>query len=269
MKKYYINGQANESEALSLDELKSKGLLPSDYVWFEGLDDWKLVAEIEELEPFVKKVTTPPPFPQQNQIVSANSELEKFEEITEPIILSDSSKTQTFKELEYDIPNWIKRLHLISTISTWFILMFSLSEFSDRIPLLHNTLIEVIIIIVIFFLAPIISSIPIDVIFNMRVPVKYQNKNILFILYWKTLYYGEWSIWGYIVFFYAIIWSPLSEPIENYIEPLLQNYLSYDQIENVSSFILLIVSLILSVILLFTSFYIIEKVQQFQKKRKG
>jgi len=55
MKKYFINGQTNESDALSFEELKSMGLTGDDYVWFDGLDDWKTVAEIEELRKLVKK----------------------------------------------------------------------------------------------------------------------------------------------------------------------------------------------------------------------
>lgn len=62
MKKYYINGQTNESEALSLEDIQAKGLKTSDYVWFAGLPEWKPVEEVEELKPFIKKVVVPPPF---------------------------------------------------------------------------------------------------------------------------------------------------------------------------------------------------------------
>ena len=54
MKKYYINGQVNESDALSFEELKSKGLKASDFVWFEGLDDWKPATQIEEMASLIK-----------------------------------------------------------------------------------------------------------------------------------------------------------------------------------------------------------------------
>lgn len=53
MKKYYLNG--NERDALSFEELQAKALQTTDYVWFEGLDDWKKIEEIEELQKLIKK----------------------------------------------------------------------------------------------------------------------------------------------------------------------------------------------------------------------
>ncbi len=63
MRKYYINGNTNESDAFSFEQLKANGLKATDSVWFEGLDAWKPVFEIEELIPLIKKALVPPPFP--------------------------------------------------------------------------------------------------------------------------------------------------------------------------------------------------------------
>jgi len=62
MKKYFLNGKTNESESHSLTDLQILGLQESDFVWFEGLDNWKPVGDIEELDPYIKKKVVPPPF---------------------------------------------------------------------------------------------------------------------------------------------------------------------------------------------------------------
>jgi len=62
MEKYFLNGKTNESESHSLTDLQILGLQESDFVWFEGLDTWKPVGEIEELQPYIKRKVVPPPF---------------------------------------------------------------------------------------------------------------------------------------------------------------------------------------------------------------
>jgi len=62
MKKYFLNGKTNESESHSLTDLQILGFQESDFIWFEGLDTWKPVGEIEELQPYIKEKVVPPPF---------------------------------------------------------------------------------------------------------------------------------------------------------------------------------------------------------------
>ena len=57
MKKYFLNGKTNESESHSLTDLQILGLQESDFVWFEGLDTWKPVGDIEELKPYIRRET--------------------------------------------------------------------------------------------------------------------------------------------------------------------------------------------------------------------
>jgi len=62
MKRYFLNGKTNESESHSLTDLQILGLQESDFVWFEGLDAWEPVGDIEELESYIKRKVVPPSF---------------------------------------------------------------------------------------------------------------------------------------------------------------------------------------------------------------
>jgi hypothetical protein len=85
MKKYYINGAANESDAFSIEDLQTKGLKATDYIWFEGLTDWTPVTSVEELVPFLSVSDTiteietktsstiiPPPFNKDHMRIACN-----------------------------------------------------------------------------------------------------------------------------------------------------------------------------------------------------
>lgn len=80
IKKYYLNGQTTENYALSLEQIQNNGLLASDYVWFEGLSEWTLVEQIDELKPFIKKTIVPPPF--QTKPNTQNPNQAKTESVT-------------------------------------------------------------------------------------------------------------------------------------------------------------------------------------------
>jgi len=58
MKRYFLNRKTNESESHSLTDLQILGLQESDFVWFEGLDAWEPVGDIEELKPHIRAETT-------------------------------------------------------------------------------------------------------------------------------------------------------------------------------------------------------------------
>lgn len=61
MKKYFLHNGTEQLGPFSIEELKGKNVSKETPVWFEGLDKWKIMDEIEELKDiFVMK--TPPPF---------------------------------------------------------------------------------------------------------------------------------------------------------------------------------------------------------------
>lgn len=66
MKKYFIEIDGKQSEALTLEELKDKNILKTTLVWYEGLEDWTKAGTVIELDflfvnvpPALKKVASP------------------------------------------------------------------------------------------------------------------------------------------------------------------------------------------------------------------
>lgn len=68
-----------------LEQLKLQSLNKETPVWYEGLKDWLMAGNVDELkEIFIPKVT-PPPFPKtfQKNVVARNEILNSFSEATE------------------------------------------------------------------------------------------------------------------------------------------------------------------------------------------
>lgn len=59
MKKYYIEINGQQSEALSFEELKNQNISKDTLIWFEGLADWSKAGSIDELAELFKNI--PPP----------------------------------------------------------------------------------------------------------------------------------------------------------------------------------------------------------------
>jgi len=59
MKKYYYTDGVNDFGPFTLDELKGKPITKDTYVWFEGLAEWVLAADVQELYELFS--STPPP----------------------------------------------------------------------------------------------------------------------------------------------------------------------------------------------------------------
>lgn len=62
MKQFYIFFENQQIGPLTFDDLKSRKITNETLVWFEGMEDWKKAAEIDELKVFFLSV--PPPIPQ-------------------------------------------------------------------------------------------------------------------------------------------------------------------------------------------------------------
>jgi len=72
MKKYYIEINGQQSEALSFDDLRNKHITKDTLIWFEGLADWSKAGSIAELDGFFTSVPPslhkpiPPPLKQED-----------------------------------------------------------------------------------------------------------------------------------------------------------------------------------------------------------
>jgi hypothetical protein len=62
MRQYYIHDGVQQVGPLNVDELKEKQIAKSTLVWYEGLTNWTVASEVEELKDFFK-VDVPPPAP--------------------------------------------------------------------------------------------------------------------------------------------------------------------------------------------------------------
>lgn len=60
MKKYFLNDGSQQTGPFDIEELKSKKLNRDTPVWFEGLDEWTTIGNVEELKEVI--AVTPPPF---------------------------------------------------------------------------------------------------------------------------------------------------------------------------------------------------------------
>jgi hypothetical protein len=59
MREYYISNGTNQLGPYNLEDLKRQNITPNTLVWYEGLEEWKKINEVEELKEFVNKL--PPP----------------------------------------------------------------------------------------------------------------------------------------------------------------------------------------------------------------
>lgn len=58
---YWINHNGVQSGPVDLDALKEMGLTSAAYVWHEGLDDWKKITQLPELQGLYEMVSEPVP----------------------------------------------------------------------------------------------------------------------------------------------------------------------------------------------------------------
>lgn len=61
MKKFHIAIDGKQIGPLSIDDLKTYNLSPSTKIWYEGLESWVNISDVEELKSLVN--SSPPPLP--------------------------------------------------------------------------------------------------------------------------------------------------------------------------------------------------------------
>jgi len=61
MKKYFIHNGTEQQGPFSLDDLKIKNINRNTSIWYDGLSDWTIADNIEELKELIND-STPPPF---------------------------------------------------------------------------------------------------------------------------------------------------------------------------------------------------------------
>jgi hypothetical protein len=85
MRQYYIYDGQMKKGPFDLDQLKLQSLNKDTPVWYEGLKDWLMAGNVDELKEFFILKATPPPFQKtfQKNITARNEILNSFTEATE------------------------------------------------------------------------------------------------------------------------------------------------------------------------------------------
>lgn len=60
MKKFYLHGDSGQQGPFDLEELKSKNIIKTTPIWYDGLTEWTTAENVEELKDLFS--ITPPPF---------------------------------------------------------------------------------------------------------------------------------------------------------------------------------------------------------------
>ena len=68
-KNYFLNKNGEQEGPFCLEELASKNLKNSDYIWTEGMDKWVTAGTVKELKAILK--CSPPPPPVDKQVVNS------------------------------------------------------------------------------------------------------------------------------------------------------------------------------------------------------
>lgn len=114
MRQYYIHDGQSEKGPLDLEQLKLESLKKETPIWFEGLENWTTVGEVEELKDFFK--STPPPLKKVEPLFSTppKTEINQTYSDTQNIVETPKQKSNVLK---YSILGFI----LLGGIISWLI----------------------------------------------------------------------------------------------------------------------------------------------------
>lgn len=88
MKKYYLNDGTGQQGPFTLEELQSKNITPQTPVWYDGLADWTIAGQVEELKDII--VHAPPPFHDPN---TSSVEVKTAVTVTETVPATVTAET--------------------------------------------------------------------------------------------------------------------------------------------------------------------------------
>lgn len=72
MKKYYIHDGVKQIGEFTYKELEQLTIQPNYYIWYDGLTDWKMIKDLDELKELTSKSVTSPSFLQKPDIPLSN-----------------------------------------------------------------------------------------------------------------------------------------------------------------------------------------------------
>jgi len=92
MKQYYIHDDQIEKGPFDFEHLKSQSLSKETPVWYEGLEDWTMAGNLDELKEYFIRKATPPPLPKafENNARSRKEILNSFTDAQE--VFSEPNK---------------------------------------------------------------------------------------------------------------------------------------------------------------------------------
>ena len=85
MKQYYIYDGQIKKGPFNLEQLKSQSLSRETPVWYEGLENWAMAGNLEELKELFIRKNVPPPLPKsfEKNSLSRNEVLNSFADADE------------------------------------------------------------------------------------------------------------------------------------------------------------------------------------------
>jgi hypothetical protein len=92
MRGYYIYDGQKKKGPFDLAQLKLQPLQKETPVWYEGLKDWVMAGNIDDLKGFFNEESLPPPF---------TKILQKNEAVREKLLSSFSEATERYPESNY------------------------------------------------------------------------------------------------------------------------------------------------------------------------
>jgi len=93
MKTWYIRRNNKNLGPYSVEELRQLSLTHEDYVWKEGLANWRRAASLPELEPLLT-TTIPPPFLSQKNTAANSTLLGMFQKRSRSYTASNRAKSR-------------------------------------------------------------------------------------------------------------------------------------------------------------------------------
>jgi len=143
MKKYFYSDGKEKHGPLTFDELKQVNISKETLIWFEGLDEWKLAVDLDDMKPILE-LQPPPIFTNENNesIGSKEKEIEVSDK-------NESQVQQTKKGMfsnPFSFDGRIRRMEYGISFIIYFIVMVivnAIVEFGE-VPIIGLTYIPLI-----------------------------------------------------------------------------------------------------------------------------